>query len=1360
MKSKFFPHGLRLMTVFIMLLAALAPVGTAHAATCTVTTDADSGAGSLREKIADPTCDTITFDGDYTVPLASELNIDRNLTIDGAGHNVTVSGDTNSDGTSDVRVFDVYPGVTFNLNQLTVTKGYAGNGGGIYNNGGTVTLTNSTFSANSANSGGGFYNYGGTVTLTNGTFSANSASTGGAIFNFSGTVHIINSTFESNTVTSKGGGIYIRAGIVNITSSAFSGNRATGSGYGGAIALSITAILNITDSTLSGNSASITGGGIMMEEGTVGITNSTISGNHANWSGGAGGISSQAGTVTLRNTIVANNTGAPNCKGAITDGGGNLVWGDTSCPGINADPKLSALADNGGPTQTAALQSGSAAIDAADPANCPATDQRGYGRDGACDIGAYEYNSATTPDLTIAKVNDVGGTTTLGSAFNWMLTITNGASTAMWFTSPEVILRDNLPSSGATYGTPLPGDFVGVTNSDNISCSISNNDLTCRATGEITIAASGGFEVVIPVTPSASGTLQNPRSGGVCRVDPDGVITESDDGNNDCNSDSVTVNPANTITTVASSQNPSAVGQSVTFTASVAPTEATGTIAFKDNGTDIAGCSAQPLTSGQASCSTSALTVGTHVITAEYSGHASYAASTGTLSPDQQVNCSSAITVTNANDSGAGSLRQAITDVCTGGTITFDGDYTITLASQLTIDKNLTIDGAGYNVTVSGNNAVRVFYVNLGVTFNLQNLTVANGYCGSGCLVGGGVENRGTLNVTNTTFSDNSATAYGGGIENYHGTLTITNSAFTGNTANDGGAIYNSNGVISLTDVTFSGNSATHSGGGMYNNNSSAMLTNITFSGNSATGDGGAIYNNLGSLALTNVTISGNSAGDYGGGICDFEGNLALANVILSGNSGYGQMLIDHSGGGSMTMQNTIVWGSIEGTGFGSPTYIYADPLLAPLGDYGGGTQTFALLPGSPAIDAGDDSACPATDQRGVARPQGAHCDIGAFESQGFTFTISGGDGQSTLINSAFADPLALTVTSAFGEPVDGGEVTFTPPASGASATITGSPAAIAGGAASVTTTANGIVGGPYNVVASASGAPGVNFSLTNTPPLDSTPPEITPQINGTLGQNGWYVSDVTLTWTVVDEESEITSTSGCNPISITGDQLETAYTCEATSAGGTGSESVSIKRDATPPVVAVTGVTEDSAYILGAVPAAVCSTTDVMSGVGTDAGLTLTGGNSLGVGSFTAACDGALDNAGNSGNTAVVHYNITFLFTGFFSPVDNNGVRNIAKAGQTIPLKWRITDANGNPITNLTSVTVTAVSLACSAGTSTDQIEEYAAGNSGLQNLGDGYYQWNWKTPKSYANSCKTLRLDLGEGAGFEHIALFQFKK
>ena len=133
-----------------------------------------------------------------------------------------------------------------------------------------------------------------------------------------------------------------------------------------------------------------------------------------------------------------------------------------------------------------------------------------------------------------------------------------------------------------------------------------------------------------------------------------------------------------------------------------------------------------------------------------------------------------------------------------------------------------------------------------------------------------------------------------------------------------------------------------------------------------------------------------------------------------------------------------------------------------------------------------------------------------------------------------------------------------------------------------------------------------------------------------------------------------------------------------------------------------------------------------------------------------------ATDDSGNSA-TCSQTVTLTYNFAGFFQPVDNN-IMNLAKAGQAIPLKWRLTDANGNPVLNLTSVTVTVSSLSCASGTTPDLIEEYAAGSSGLQNLGNGYYQWNWKTPTNYASSCKTLNLNLGDGVA--HTAQFQFKR
>ena len=158
----------------------------------------------------------------------------------------------------------------------------------------------------------------------------------------------------------------------------------------------------------------------------------------------------------------------------------------------------------------------------------------------------------------------------------------------------------------------------------------------------------------------------------------------------------------------------------------------------------------------------------------------------------------------------------------------------------------------------------------------------------------------------------------------------------------------------------------------------------------------------------------------------------------------------------------------------------------------------------------------------------------------------------------------------------------------------------------------------------------------------DTTPPIITPNVSGTLGNNDWYVSDVNVSWTVSDDESAISATNGCDPTLINSDTAGMTLTCEASSDGGTNSVSVTIQRDATAPVVSVTGVADGATYILGDVPAASCTTSDALSGVATPASLSLSGGDADGVGTITATCDGAFDNAGNSGSASVVYTVIT----------------------------------------------------------------------------------------------------------------------
>ena len=143
-----------------------------------------------------------------------------------------------------------------------------------------------------------------------------------------------------------------------------------------------------------------------------------------------------------------------------------------------------------------------------------------------------------------------------------------------------------------------------------------------------------------------------------------------------------------------------------------------------------------------------------------------------------------------------------------------------------------------------------------------------------------------------------------------------------------------------------------------------------------------------------------------------------------------------------------------------------------------------------------------------------------------------------------------------------------------------------------------------------------------------------------------------------------------------------------------------------------------------------------------------------LGGGNVTATVDGVQITIA-SGQTR----SVTALdFRGFSSPVDNPNVLNVVNAGQAVPFKWRLVRPDGSPHTTLTTASVTVSSQACTTGSIPDPLEEVAPGASGLQNLGNGYYQLNWKSPKTYANSCKAIHLDLGEGVTRD--AYFKFPK
>jgi hypothetical protein len=274
--------------------------------------------------------------------------------------------------------------------------------------------------------------------------------------------------------------------------------------------------------------------------------------------------------------------------------------------------------------------------------------------------------------------------------------------------------------------------------------------------------------------------------------------------------------------------------------------------------------------------------------------------------------------------------------------------------------------------------------------------------------------------------------------------------------------------------------------------------------------------------------------------------------------------------------------------------------------------------------------------------------------------------------------------------------------------------------------------------------------------PTDSTPPIITPTITGTAGRNGWYVSDVSVSWGVVDSESPISSQSGCGPSVITADITGMTLTCTATSAGGSATQSVEIKRDATAPIVHVTGVISSAAYTLGSVPTAGCTTQDALSGVATPATVTVTGGNAQGLGQFIAICSGASDWAGNTG-AASATYRVGYPFTGFFPPVENPPVVNSVKAGQAIPIKFSLAGNRGLDI--FAQGYPASQQVVCHSGAPVSElVATGSAGNSSLHyDPTSGQYTYTWKSEKAWAGQCRKSVIRLKDGT--DHVANFVFK-
>lgn len=369
----------------------------------------------------------------------------------------------------------------------------------------------------------------------------------------------------------------------------------------------------------------------------------------------------------------------------------------------------------------------------------------------------------------------------------------------------------------------------------------------------------------------------------------------------------------------------------------------------------------------------------------------------GTNPNDGLCTLHEAIVSANMNAPSGGVAGECAAGSPGADTIEITATGTIALFSDLpNVTDSLTVNGPAGGITISGGGTQRSgFATGDNLTLNLNRLNIVDGYFPSG--FGGAVAlgNGVNLNIADSSFSNNYAGDYGGAIWSGDGattTINILNTTFYSNTSGPsspglGGAIY-SRVPLMIANSAFYSNTVTGDkcctgGGAIFIYSNTLTITNSTFAYNSLDGPGGAIYTTLYARAtILNSTFAHNDASISGGAVF-VNGPVTMTNTIVAFNGSIACSGAVTNGGYNIDSETSCGFGSASGS------MSNTDPRLAPLGKNGGPTKTMALLAGSPAIDA-VLTGCPppATDQRGIPRPQGARCDIGAFEAGLFWFYL------------------------------------------------------------------------------------------------------------------------------------------------------------------------------------------------------------------------------------------------------------------------------------------------------------------------------------------------------------------------------------
>jgi len=810
------------------------------------------------------------------------------------------------------------------LDGFTITGGNANGsyprsyGGGMYNSGGSPTVTNCTFSGNSASGvGGGMCNFPGRPTLTSCTFRGNAAGEdGGGMYSFSESPSLMSCTFEENIAERFGGGMYnsnCNPIVINCTFSGNSGEKGGGmynenessptvsdcnfianvAASGGGMCNYSNSKPGLSNCTFSGNSAE-QGGGMYNHSSSPMVTTCTFIGNSADW---AGGIYNYSSSSTATSCTFSGNT--------ANSGGG--VYNHFGSPTLS---KCTFTGNGAGVNGGGVVNDWSNLI----VKNC-----------------IFSGNSANSHG---GGMSDISGSLTMGSCvFSGNSANSHGGGMSETGNS-TIVSNCTFASNSAGNGSAVSCDSPGKSDPSTLQLS---NCILWDVGGEIW--NDDGSSITITYSDVQGGW------GGTGNIDADPQFMDADGGDNIVGTEDDNLRVSGDSPCIDAGDN-AAVPPGVT-------TDLDGNARFVDD--------PRTIDTGSPPGANAIVDMGAYEYwPAIFVNVDAVGANNGTSWAD-----------------ACNYLQDALFYAQYGDEIwVAEGRYKpgSSRTNTLRLKKGVAVYG-GFPDSGSptwGHRNPRTYTTILSGDIGVVGDNLDNSYH---VVTGSGSDANTVLDgFTITAGNANGSDPYdkGGGMFNNFGSLTVTNCTFSGNSANSGGGMCNVNSGPAVTNCTFSGNSAADKGGGMYNlGYSSPTVTNCAFSGNSVTSSGGGMFNfDYSSPTITNCTFSWNSAGEYGGGVGNLESsNPTLTNCIMWGDTAPILPEISNS-----LSTPTVAYSNVEGCGgsdggwdpnCGTDGGNNIDTNLLFIGPNGPdgipGTaddenNTVHLLGHSPCVDAGDPS--------------------------------------------------------------------------------------------------------------------------------------------------------------------------------------------------------------------------------------------------------------------------------------------------------------------------------------------------------------------------------------------------------------------